>query len=825
MLTGLSFLPCSAQEITMERNQIIDSLYQLINGHTKDDQEKVRLLNEYARQCFFNSEFQRGLIATKNAWELSGKIKFEGGKIMYALTLATFHGNGESMYRFYKRQAEWLSMGSNDNYMHDYTDLVFPDNYPGDIGKSINRLLDSYKYFEKIGDKEILASIINPIKTYYYFQSNYPETQRYVDVASDLYHELGMTYPYYLYKTFTMRILIAEGKEEAAKNLELELVDLIEKSEDTIGLLTRSLAFGFSNSGRYALATEYHLKSIEAFKNTGNQKMLAETYRLIGIVYQNYDMYGKAIESYKKYLAIGEILQDSSIIYGAYNYVVSPLISLKKYEEAREYINLALQDPDPGNNARLLAGYNNSEGQILMDQGKYAEAIPYFTEALNGIKQIHNSRWDAPFIALSLADCYMQTGDLKKSLDYGLISLELENSLNSDRTNVKNKISLLLSSIYDKIGNRQKAYEYLKMHQAIRAESDSLDASNKIKDAEVRAILDKNQEEINQLEEDRMLNEQQNRLQRLWIFSIAVALISAIILSLILYRNNKSKQKANSLLKEQKEEIQVTLEKLEKTQTQLIQSAKMASLGELTAGIAHEIQNPLNFVNNFSEVSKELVEELKGESLRQTEERDGELENELLNDIDDNLDKINHHGLRASGIVKAMLEHSRSSKGVKELTDINKLADEYLHLAYHGLRAKDRTFNTEFRTDYDPSFPKTEVVPQDIGRVLLNLINNAFYASTTKASTTEDKEYKSLVTVSTKKLDESIEIRIKDNGEGISEKIRNKIFQPFFTTKPTGHGTGLGLSLSYDIVKAHGGQLDFESVINKGTEFKISLPF
>jgi len=364
------------------------------------------------------------------------------------------------------------------------------------------------------------------------------------------------------------------------------------------------------------------------------------------------------------------------------------------------------------------------------------------------------------------------------------------------------------------------AYEYLKMHQEITEESEKLDELNRIADAEVQSILDNTKNEIDELEQERLQTTQQNRIQRLWIISIAGALLSAIVLALILFRNNKNKQKANALLQEQKEEIQTTLEQLEATQSQLIQSEKMASLGELTAGIAHEIQNPLNFVNNFSEVNNELIDELNDE----LNKGDIEEAKAISKDIKENEQKISHHGQRASNIVKGMLEHSRSGDGKKELTDINALADEYLRLAYHGLRAKDKSFNADFKTEFDESMPKVNIIPQDIGRVLLNLINNAFYAVSSKALAKEDSGYKPLVIVSTKSHSNSIEISVKDNGDGIPAHIKDKIFQPFFTTKPTGSGTGLGLSLSYDIVKAHGGEIMLESEEGNGTIFTIKLP-
>lgn len=282
-------------------------------------------------------------------------------------------------------------------------------------------------------------------------------------------------------------------------------------------------------------------------------------------------------------------------------------------------------------------------------------------------------------------------------------------------------------------------------------------------------------------------------------------------------------------LTRQKEELEKTLTELKSTQSQLIHAEKMASLGELTAGIAHEIQNPLNFVNNFSEVSEELLQELQDE----LDKGDLEEAKAISQDVIENLKKIHHHGKRADGIVKGMLQHSRTGSGQKEPTDINELADEFLRLSYHGLRAKDKTFNADFKMDFDDSLPKVNIVPQDIGRVLLNLINNAFYACGNSEYRKKNPELKPTVSVSTSTLERGrgVQITVSDNGPGIPEDIKEKIFQPFFTTKPTGQGTGLGLSLSYDIIKAHGGEIkvtnnseeDSDEKIS-GTKFSILLP-
>ncbi|HMU45211.1 MAG TPA: ATP-binding protein [Chitinophagaceae bacterium] len=274
------------------------------------------------------------------------------------------------------------------------------------------------------------------------------------------------------------------------------------------------------------------------------------------------------------------------------------------------------------------------------------------------------------------------------------------------------------------------------------------------------------------------------------------------------------------VINEEKKVLEKTLANLKATQNQLIQSEKMASLGEMTAGIAHEIQNPLNFVNNFSDVNKELLAEMNEE----IEKGNYEQAKEIAKDIFSNHEKINFHGKRADAIVKSMLQHSRTSSGKEEPTDINALCDEYLTLAYHGLRAKDKSFNAKFETCFDSNIEKINVVPQDIGRVVLNLINNAFYTVNEKAKHTwAGQSYEPTVIVSTKKTNDNIEIIVKDNGHGIPDSIKEKIFQPFFTTKPTGHGTGLGLSLSYDIIKAHGWELKVESEQGAGTEFMIIL--
>jgi len=312
--------------------------------------------------------------------------------------------------------------------------------------------------------------------------------------------------------------------------------------------------------------------------------------------------------------------------------------------------------------------------------------------------------------------------------------------------------------------------------------------------------------------------------QTWWAYTIFIALFLGLGLVILHYRSRWLKNENKILedrVNERTSELKKTISELENTQSQLIQSEKMASLGELTAGIAHEIQNPMNFINNFSEVTIELVDEMC-EELDKGEVAEAK---DISIDIIQNLGKITHHGKRASSIVKGMLEHSRNSSGQKEMIDLNVLSDEYLRLAYHGLRAKDKSFNADFKTDFDETLPKVEIIPQDLGRVVLNIINNAFFAVTSIPENERDENYKPTVTVSTKNLKTQARISIKDNGPGIPAEIKDKIFQPFFTTKPTGKGTGLGLSLAYDIVTTgHGGAIELNTEPGTGTEFVIYIP-
>lgn len=539
----------------------------------------------------------------------------------------------------------------------------------------------------------------------------------------------------------------------------------------------------------------------------------------------------------------------------------------KQFKSALEYLSKANQIKDSLRVSDLEYAINQTSGYVYKDMGKHSQALSFFKNAyqyLHKKSNFHQLSTTSYYIGSTFSALNQRDSALayfRKSLTfqskfhegrvyYGLASVfKASNQLDSaifyakkalvfSNRNQPLPISVLsaqlLSELYERKNNLKEALLYNKIAMA---EKDSLVSQEQIRQIERLAYDEKERELMTQ----RRIEVHQADLEdKIKIYGLTLLLFVVLLVLFFLYRNNKIKHKANLLLHSQKEEIDIqrtksekALQELKATQAQLIQSEKLASLGELTAGIAHEIQNPLNFVNNFSELSIDLAQELKEEIEKMTiPENDKEYIDEIIGDLTQNQQKINQHGKRASSIVKGMLQHSRTSSGEKELTDINALADEYLRLSYHGLRAKDKNFNADFKTDFDENLPKIAVIPQEIGRVLLNLFNNAFYAVNSPLTPDGGIKKAPLVKVITKylaplsRVGGAVIVSVTDNGTGMSEATKLKIFQPFFTTKPTGEGTGLGLSLSYDIItKGHGGTLEVESVEGEGTTFIIKLPY
>jgi len=443
-------------------------------------------------------------------------------------------------------------------------------------------------------------------------------------------------------------------------------------------------------------------------------------------------------------------------------------------------------------------------GTIYFEKGDLPLALEYYHKGI-AISKEENNMSGLANNYFFLSKYFLAKKDKDSALFYAMQNLHTIKQIGVVRW-YRINLGTAYENVYlaYKMGNQEDSL--LKYQELTLVTKDSL-YKERIKTlTSFQAVTLNEQLRLQQVEKEKIVY--QNNVRT---YILIAGLVMLLLLAFVFYRNNLQKQKANKVL-------QNALHDLKSTQAQLIQSEKMASLGELTAGIAHEIQNPLNFVNNFSEVSKELIDEVNEELAVGKVQ----LAREITGDIKQNLDKIHHHGKRADAIVKGMLQHSQKSTGHKESTDINALCDEYLRLAYHGLRAKDNSFNASFTTNFDSSIGMVNVMPQEIGRVLLNLLNNAFYAVAEK-SKTASQDYQPTVTVTTRRVADKVEISVADNGNGIPDAIREKIFQPFFTTKPTGQGTGLGLSLSYDIVQAHGGEIKIETEIGVGTTFIISL--
>ncbi len=578
--------------------------------------------------------------------------------------------------------------------------------------------------------------------------------------------------------------------------------------------------------GDYPRALKMQMEALAINRKLKDQNGEATSLGYIGLTYTEFREYRQGLQYLFTSLEINKQVENQlkitftlTNIGNAYNLLTMP-------DSALYYQRLAFNNYKGLKHGPLKSLILTRYGTAFYSLGLKDSALFYYHRAIdNSINT--GDRVNIPKIQGRIAELYESEAKFDSSLYYARQSFT--NGQQSVQSLEILEASKLLVKLFRQADNSDSAFFY---QDVVYQMTDRLFGPQKFKQLQLLMLEEQERQQKTIQEQEQF----RNKIKYLILLS---ALGIFLVIGYLLIRNNLHKQKANTLLKEQKNKIEHTLEELKSTQKQLIQSEKMASLGELTAGIAHEIQNPLNFVNNFSEVNEELLTEMKGE-LDKGNINDAKA---IADDAIANQQKILHHGKRADAIVKGMLQHSRSSSGVKEPIDINKLADEYLRLAYHGLRAKDKNFNATMITDYDESIGNINIVPQDIGRVILNLITNAFYAVNEKALsavvTPTAAKYEPTVTISTSSISSplgsqaerregtefgGIEIKVSDNGGGIPQKILDKIFQPFFTTKPTGQGTGLGLSISYDIVKAHGGEIKVVSNEGEGTEFILSLP-
>jgi signal transduction histidine kinase len=601
--------------------------------------------------------------------------------------------------------------------------------------------------------------------------------------------------------------------------------------------------------GNFMEATSASQEMMTIAKRTGNPLFLGRTYISAGYIARNEGNPTQAIVNFQQaatiYQAnnewhqqvvtlerIGNVYIDVRNLSLAESYHTNALAIARKHNLTKDiadvYTNLATVYDIRGQLPKALALNEQSiktlqsinadysftllnRGIILKNVGRYAESAAIYYQTLT-LAEKQKDEFLKYLVYVNIPNTLLRMNRLDEAERYSRLALQsaykqpnLQNSLQ--------EIYETLTTIYEKRGQYQQALAYHKQWAVHRDSVFNAEKSRQLVEAETRFQTREKQQQIQRLDEDNLRQKHQ-----LWL------LIGGILLLALLLATMGWQYRA---LRRANERVNHTLTELQRTQARLIQQEKMASLGELTAGIAHEIQNPLNFVNNFSEVNVDLTRELQEELDKVNLPADDKAYlNDIVSDIASNQTKINQHGQRAAGIVRGMLEHSRTSTGERQSTSLNPLINEYLRIAYSGIQAKDKQFSAQLLTELDPAVGKIEVVPQEIGRVLVNLFNNAFYALQQQSRNPAGLEaYQPTLRVRSKRLADSVEICVSDNGTGIQETAKNKIFQPFFTTKPTGEGTGLGLSLSYDIVtKGHGGTLVVESTQGAGSTFCLTLP-
>jgi len=742
------------------QNSTIDSLQKILQTQ-KDDTNKVNTLNA------LSEEFRHGKNDYKNAMQyaeaglsLAKKINYTKGMGAAELERGRIHY-------------------SQKNY--------------GEANKNFNSALNLYR--ETNNTKDIA-------ETYLWIGYNYEDQELYTDALNNYQIALKLFQEY--------------GKKQ------------------NIAEVCKGIGRCYYLMDLYDQSLTYFFKALKLYEDIGDKKNIAQSLQGIGACYDDQDNNSEALKNYQASLKIRQEIGDKTGIAQTLITIGQIYSALGNYAQSQQndsialtiYLGMGEHSPEWGIPFCLLMMGDNNEGlgEVADKEGNKPRAIIRFNAALKNYNaslkrteakvsklEIAAVEKRIAFTEIKLRNFTAAENDYRKSFQLAQ-SFHIKNVLRDCYLGFA-----ILDSIH---GNYKQAFENYKKYILYRDSLLNDETAKKSLQAKMQYESDK-KEAVAKAVQDKK-DAEAKHIRNLQYFAIAALAMLALVILLIAFiqwRNNNHKKKANALLQQQKEKVESTLTELKSTQSQLIQSEKMASLGELTAGIAHEIQNPLNFVNNFSEVNQELAEELKSELAVGNQQ----LAIEIANDIKENSEKINHHGKRADAIVKGMLQHSRSSTGAKELTNINALADEYLRLAYHGLRAKEKEFNVEMKTDFDNSICKINIIPQDIGRVLLNLYNNAFYAVSERFKA-NGVGYEPTISINTKKSGNQISISVSDNGNGIPQKALDKIFQPFFTTKPTGEGTGLGLSLSYDIIKAHGGEIKVNTKENEGAEFIIQLP-
>lgn len=759
------------------------------NHSVLHDTARIAYLNKLAEMLLKNNYYDSSMVYSSQAIEISDSL----------LRLSTVKNNS-----LYQTRCKMLKTKAMANFSNG---LIY--NKPND---ALDTLKSALKLAKETGNKSLEAAIYADIGNAYNSLSK--------DKAALVNH---------------LRSVSLFRETGSKKELAWQL--------NSVGITQRVL-------GNYGDALEYMMESLKISRSIGDSNTTIEALLAIGFTYAFVEMWDDALKFQAQALDIYREMNDSLGIARIYNDMGVTNMRAGKLEVALDQHKKALAIRLKSKEHYYTFASFLYIGDLLEKLNRIPEAIQYYESAFNYTKfsSFRVSQIDA---GISLGRAYQKSQDYDKALN--MLTLAYEVALEMDDRSFQAQAALFKAKVYLAKENPRLALFWLHNAEKAAAESSLVYLAeiyqsigetyskmgdfrnaylNQLKYSRVKDSMDvaENLEKItrlsNRLEfENKQALQNQNHEKELILKQAEIrrekvtrnfslfGMFVAMVLMIIAFIRFVEKQKLNKKLSE-------TLSDLKSTQSQLIQREKMASLGELAAGISHEIQNPLNFVNNFSEVSRELITEVF-EELSKGNQQDAM---NILEDVKENLDKINHHGKRADSIIKGMLQHSRSSSGTKEPTDINALADEFLRLAYHGLRARDKSFNALMKTDFDQKLGKVNVIPQDMGRVILNLITNAFYAANEKRITGKEN-YQPTVQVSTRKTKDKVMVLVQDNGNGIPQHVLGKIFQPFFTTKPAGEGTGLGLSMSYDIVtKGHGGELTVETSEGLGTTFTIVIP-
>ena len=606
------------------------------------------------------------------------------------------------------------------------------------------------------------------------------------------------------------------------------------------------IANNYDKLGEFTKAIENNFKALSIYESLSMEAPIAWIYNNMGASYYQLHDYERAIENYSKALTLQRKLGNKFGIGSALDNMASVYEEKGDFKMVNEYNSQAIQLFTEIDDQPALGRIYINRGNFLKNQNRFDSALIYYNKAIRIAAKLEIKRTLA-FAYGGIGDIYFYLAkngpagyNIPDSLRMGRPrALETANHYysmalaNSEKLGDLYLIMLFSQSLSDAEvlrGNYKSALNLYKQYALYKDSIFNDDNKSKLAALEKSRVEEVKDKEIQLLNKEKALqasNQEKKdaetkrvrNIQYFTIITLGIVVLAVAVIVFLQFKSIRHRREANTLLQHQKDKLEHTLNELKKTQNLLIHAEKMASLGELTAGIAHEIQNPLNFMNNFSELNVELIEEM-GQEIS-TGKLDGI--KSFAGNIRENEKKIIYHGKRADAIIKGMLQHSRTSVGHKEVTNLNSLVTEYLDLAYQGFLTKHKNFRATIKTDFDSAIGGISIIPQDIGRVLLNLYNNAFFAVFEKKSQ-HLEGYEATVSVSTKMVDEKVEIMVKDNGNGIPHNLRDKIFQPFFTTKAPGEGTGLGLSLSYDIIKVHGGMIKVETEEGEFTEFLVQIP-